>query len=236
MRLLMIQHVACEGPGLLADVLSDDGWELEIKLMDTPGAVLPNQLDDYQALVILGGPMGAYEEISYPYLIKVQDLIREAVIKNIPTIGICLGGQLIARVLGAQVAPNPSKEIGWLHVHLLPAGEKNRLFMDLPPMLSVFQWHGDSFALPAGAVLLASSELCPNQAFVYNHNIWALQFHLEVTPAMIKNWSEIYGQELADFGGPGAADILVRNTQARWDGMRPWREQFLSNLALILHT
>ena len=235
MRLLMIQHVACEGPGLLADVLSRQGWELDIRYMDKSGTALPDNLDDYQAFIILGGPMGAYEEGRYPYLFHIQKLVRVAAKCNIPTVGICLGGQLIARALGADVGPNPTKEIGWYPVRLLPEGKASPLFHDLPPAFSVFQWHGDTFALPDGAVLLASGEACHNQAFVYANHIWALQFHLEVTPSMIASWSEIYVNELVNYGGPGAAALLMLNTQVRWEAMRPWREQFLSNLTAILH-
>jgi GMP synthase-like glutamine amidotransferase len=96
----MIQHVACEGPGLLEQELINADWELDIRYMDNPGTKLPDYLDDYQAFIILGGPMGAYEEGRYPYLFKVQEYVREAVLKHIPTVGICLGGQLIARALG----------------------------------------------------------------------------------------------------------------------------------------
>jgi GMP synthase-like glutamine amidotransferase len=221
---------------LLKEQLINKGWELDIRCMDIPGTVLPNNLDDYHAFIILGGPMGAYEEGRYPYLLKVQALVREAASNHLPTVGICLGGQLIARALGADVGLNPIKEIGWAPVHVLPEGKANRLFSDLPSAFSVFQWHGDTFSLPEGAVLLASGEVCTNQAFVFGKNIWALQFHLEVTPTMVESWSEIYKDELIHFGGPGAADRLVRNTEARWEGMRIWREQFLNNLAAILQS
>lgn len=235
-RILMIQHVVCEGPGLLAEVLGDKGWDLDVRVMDEPGTTLPDNLDNYEALVILGGPMGAYEEARYPYLFQIQNLIRMATIRRTPTIGFCLGGQLIARALGADVGPNPFKEIGWSHVHLTPAGIVNQLFANMPEMMAVFQWHGDTFSLPEGAVLLASGDVCRNQAFVYAGHIWALQFHLEVTPQMIASWSEIYCDELTRFGGPGAGERLVRNTEARWEGMRDWREQFLSNLSSLLRT
>lgn len=234
MRLLMIQHITCEGPGLLEPVLVGQGWELDIKCVDKTGVKLPGNLEGYQALIILGGPMGAYEEALYPHLIKVQELIREAVLQRIPTLGICLGGQLIAQALGAEVRPNPIKEIGWSHVRLTEEGRAHPLFADLPALLAVFQWHGDTFALPEGGILLAGSDICPNQAFVYQQNIFALQFHLEVTPNMIANWAQCYGMELELHGGPGAAASLVRNTEARWEGMREWREQFLHNLVEIL--
>jgi GMP synthase (glutamine-hydrolysing) len=110
------------------------------------------------------------------------------------------------------------------------------LFTNMPPMLSVFQWHGDTFALPKGAVLLASGEACYNQAFVYADCVWALQFHLEVTPAMIASWSDIYANELVNYGGPGAPALLMKNTLARWEAMQSWRDQFLNNLTAILHS
>jgi len=139
LRVLIVQHVACEGPGLLADALLKDGWELDLRCMDAPGAILPGKFDGYRALVILGGPMGAYEEETYPYLRRVQELIREAVAGRVPTVGICLGGQLIARAFGAEVKPNPVKEIGWYPVRVTPEGKAAPLFAGLPREFTVFQ-------------------------------------------------------------------------------------------------
>jgi GMP synthase-like glutamine amidotransferase len=129
---MIIQHVACEGPGLLGDKLRNDGWETDIRCMDIPGTSLPVHLDSYQALLILGGPMGAYEENIYPYLYQVEELIREAAAKNIPTAGICLGAQLIARALGAEVFPNPQKEIGWSGININEEGKSTRCFITCP--------------------------------------------------------------------------------------------------------
>lgn len=230
MRLLMIQHVAAEGPGLLQEVLEDKGWVLDIRRMDCPGTVLPADLDQHQAFIILGGPMGAYQEESYPYLQQVQLLVREALRRKIPTVGICLGAQLIAKALGAAVMPNRVKEIGWYHVSPTEQGRDSRMFANLPPKLAVFQWHGDTFELPEGALLLATGDSCHNQAFVVQNYIWGIQFHLEVTPAMIADWAELYKDELIDFAGPGAGSRLVHNSWCRWEGMQEWREQFLVNL------
>lgn len=234
MRVLIVQHVACEGPGLLADALFEDGWESDVRRMDAPGAALPDGIRGYDAFIILGGPMGAYEEETYPYLGRVQELIREAVAGRVPTVGICLGGQLIARAFGAEVKPNPAKEIGWYPVRLTPEGEAAPLFAGLPREFWVFQWHGDTFALPEGAVLLARGETCANQAFVYRGCAWALQFHLEVTPEMVANWARIYADELAEFQGAGAAEALVRETARRWEAERRQRERFLDNLRRVL--
>ncbi|MEW6770834.1 MAG: type 1 glutamine amidotransferase [Bacillota bacterium] len=234
MRVLIVQHVACEGPGLLADVLFQDGWELDLRCMDAPEAILPEKLEGYNALVILGGPMGAYEEENYPYLRRVQELIREAVAGRVPTVGICLGGQLIARAFGAEVKPNPVKEIGWYPVRLTAAGRQAALFAGLPPEFPVFQWHGDTFALPEGAVLLAAGETCANQAFVYGNCAWALQFHLEVTPEVIGRWAAVYTKELVSFGGPDVPRLLAEGTARRWNAERPQRDRFLSNLCGVL--
>lgn len=239
MEALVVQHVACEGPGLLEDVLVGKGWRLDIRCMDQPGATLPESLGNYDALVILGGPMGAYEEEIYPYLLQVQGLIREAVTMRLPALGICLGGQLIARALGASVGPNPVKEIGCYQIRLTPAGLVAPLFTGMPPELLVFQWHSDTFALPKGTLLLAEGDTCLNQAFVYGAHAyggyaWGLQFHLEVTPEMIEEWARLYADELIDCGGPGAADRLLDETRSRWEEIRPIQELFLNNLERIL--
>lgn len=233
MNALVIQHVACERPGLLSDALLKRNWELDIRYMDLPNGTLPASLAGYNAFIVLGGPMGAYEEEAFPYLLRVQELIREAASTGLPTVGICLGEQLIARALGAEVKPNPVKEIGWYPIRLTPEGQAAPLFAGLPYEFQVFQWHGDTFAIPAGASLLAQGDLCLNQAFVYNR-VWALQFHLEVTPDIIASWAEIYADELADFFGPDAAEALARETQHHWEAGYGQREQFINNLCAIL--
>lgn len=231
---LIIQHVECEGPGLLEPILLGRNCSLDIRCMDQPGATLPADLSPYQGMIILGGPMSAYEETSYPYLRQVEELVREALAQRIPTVGICLGAQLIARALGAEVRPNQVKEIGWSHVCLSAAGQADPIFAALPEKLAVFQWHGDTFNLPEGADLLAYGDWCRNQAFVVRDCIWGLQFHLEVTPAMIARWAELYEDELIEYAGPGAAMRLIRNSLYRWDGMQTWREQFLNNVVGLL--
>ncbi|MGD0153823.1 MAG: type 1 glutamine amidotransferase [Thermacetogeniaceae bacterium] len=239
MQVLVVQHVSCEGPGLLQEALEQKGWSLDVRCMDGPNAVLPDALGAYDAFVILGGPMGAYEEESYPYLRQVQTLIRQAVSARLPTLGICLGAQLIARALGAEVAANPVKEIGWYEVSLTPAGRLVPLFMGMPPSFPVYQWHGDTFALPKGSYQLARGEACANQAFVYGASTsggyaWGLQFHPEVTPEMVEQWASFYAGELAEFGGAGLAEAMLRETREIWERIRPWREQFLINIERVL--
>jgi GMP synthase-like glutamine amidotransferase len=217
MQVLIIQHVRQEGPGLIAEIFSKKGWKLDIRIMDQPGTILPKTVADYKAVIILGGPMGAYEEQKYPYLYQVQELVRDAIERRIPILGICLGGQLIARALGATVKPNSIKEIGWYKIHLTEAGKKAFLFRDLPEEFWAFQWHGDTFELPEGAVLLAEGDTCTNQAFAYQECAWALQFHPEVTPIIIDYWAEIYQEELIDFAGPEAVNQLKEETKRLWE-------------------
>ncbi|HHW43717.1 MAG TPA: type 1 glutamine amidotransferase [Desulfotomaculum sp.] len=234
MRALVVQNIDIEGPGLLQPTMEEAGWELDIRVMDQPGAVLPGTLEGYEALLILGGPMNVYEEESYPYLKQVDQLIIEAVRQDMPTLGICLGGQLMAKALGAPVTRNPVQEIGWYRLRLTPAGQKSPLFAGLPGEFPVFQWHGDTFALPAGATRLATGDDCTNQAFSCGRGIFALQFHLEVTPEIIRTWAQAYGDELAEFGGAGAAERLVEQTAALWDEYRQVAGKFLSNWIDIL--
>jgi len=234
LRALVVQPEASVGPGLLGEVLTQKGWELDIRCMDAAGTVLPKHLTGYDAYVILGGFMSTYEEDSYPYFLQVQQLIREAVAARIPTVGICLGGQLIARAFGAHVGPNPVKEVGWYRVHLTKAGQAAPIFTGLPRRFPVFQWHGDTFALPQGAVMLAGGETCFNQVFVYQNCVWALQFHPEVTPAIIAEWARMSPQDIAESGRYGDAETLLQDTRARWESTRPWREQFLNNIEAVL--
>lgn len=234
MNALVVQNVEIEGPGLLRGEMAKAGWGLDIRVMDLPGADLPGSLTGYQALMILGGPMNVYEEEAYPYLRDVDLLLKEAVKKRLPVLGICLGGQLIAKALGAPVTRSPVREIGWYTLRLTPEGLRSPLFTGLPEELPVFQWHGDTFALPEGASHLAATAGCANQAFSYGGTVFALQFHLEVTPEIITAWAEAYADELEEFGGTGAAGRMVSDTDAIWKEYQPVSNRFIANWAAIL--
>ncbi|MGB9803864.1 MAG: type 1 glutamine amidotransferase [Desulfofundulus sp.] len=234
LQALVIQNVEIEGPGLLQPAMEKEGWQLDIRVMDRPGVYLPDSLEGYKALIILGGPMNVYEEEAYPYLKQVDRLIKEAIEKDIPLLGICLGGQLIAKALGAPVVRNPVPEIGWYKLRLTPAGLKSPLFAGLPEEFFVFQWHGDTFVLPPGATHLAACKDCVNQAFSVGGRTFALQFHLEVNPEIIKTWAEAYAGELEEFGGPGAADRLVQETTSIWEEYRAVATRFLNNWMAII--
>lgn len=234
MKALIIQHSRTEGPGLLGEILKEDAWELGICLMENPAARLPSSLKDFDALIILGGSMGAYEETRYPYLLHVQDIIRHALHLELPTLGICLGAQLIARALGARVAPNPVKEIGWYQIELTEQGTVSPLFKSLPQRLDVFQWHGDTFFQPDQARLLARGRTCINQAFSVNNCAWGLQFHPEVTPPIIAHWIKCWHDELTEFRGPTEARLLMaRSRDMRTDAYHN-QQILLRNISHLL--
>jgi GMP synthase-like glutamine amidotransferase len=147
----------------------------------------------------MGGPMGVYEIGQYPHLRIESRIIREAINRDMKVIGICLGAQMIAYCLGSDVYKGPKEEIGWQHIELSGDGIRDPFMKKLaihPSVgdfwrkLKVFHWHGDTFEIPIGAVLLASSELYKNQAFRYKNNVYGFQFHIEVTKKMIKEWFE----------------------------------------------
>lgn len=189
-KVLVFQHVAHEILGTLNPVLKDAGLRLRyINFERTPHPKI--QMKNYQALIILGGPMNVDQIDEYPFLALELDWILEAIQLKIPILGICLGAQLIAKALGAKVKKNPKKEIGWYQVSLNELALSDRLFTHFSESEEVFQWHGDTFEIPQNAVKLASSKLCDNQAFKYQDNVYGLQFHLEVDLAMIERWLKI---------------------------------------------
>jgi GMP synthase-like glutamine amidotransferase len=182
---LAFRHVPFEGLGYIADVLT--ARRLPFEYLDLPGN--PSQLVDLDrasGLIIMGGPMSANDDLAY--LSREADLIRDAVQRGIPILGVCLGSQLIAKALGAPVYGNHVKEIGWFEISPTPDGAADPLLSVLSVREPVFQWHGETFDLPPGAAWLARSEACRHQAFRVGSNVYGLQFHLEVTPEMIADW------------------------------------------------
>jgi GMP synthase-like glutamine amidotransferase len=184
MRVLIFRHVPFEGAGRLETALRDRQITFDYADLYQNGAPEPVP-GDYGALVFMGGPMSVNDDL--PYLRREKEYIRSAIARGIPVLGICLGAQLIASALGAAVRKNPAKEIGWFDLHFTAAAAGDRLFDGLVQE-SVFHWHGEAFDLPEGAALLASSDLCRNQAFRIGPRVYGLQFHLEVTPEMIADW------------------------------------------------
>jgi len=140
------------------------------------------------AMIVMGGAMGANDDQRHPFLSDLKNLIRSVVAARIPYLGVCLGGQLLASALGARVVPNRWEELGTLNVSLTQEGKEDRLFIGLPECIGTFQWHHDSFDIPDDGVVLATSAVCPHQAFRVGASAWGLQFHPEVTETIIRDW------------------------------------------------
>ena len=190
MNTLIVKHIDVEGPGLIESCLNQG--KIPYQILNLEPRVRFPKLEDITHIVLLGGPMNVYEEDRYPFL-KDEDLfIKEAIQRGKAILGICLGAQLIAKALGAKVFKAPVKEIGWYDVSLTKVGLQDPLFSCLPKTFPVFQWHEDTFEIPNGARLIATSSPISHQAFRYGEKVYGLQFHLEVTEEMIRDWIETY--------------------------------------------
>jgi len=207
----VVQHIAFEHLGNLEPVLRKHGYAINTSMAGID-ELSPISKDDPDLLVVLGGPIGVYETEAYPYLETELQLIRDRIARNRPVLGICLGCQLIARALGAEVYPGGTKEIGWAPLDIHGDVEGNVL-APIHDAADVLHWHGDTFDLPAGATRLASSAVYPNQAFSYRDNVLALQFHLEVEPEALESWYLGHAHEIASVEGLTVAEL-------REDGQR----------------
>jgi len=185
MNVLVVMHVEAEGPGRFGAHLERAGALVRVVRLHL-GETLPGP-EAHDAVIVLGGPMNVYEEADHPFLGPETAFLRETRERGVPVLGVCLGAQLIARAAGAAVTRNPVEEVGWGAVALTAEAAADPLFRSLPPELPVFQWHGDTFAIPPGGTLLATGEACRNQAFRVG-NSWGLQFHLEAERGMIARW------------------------------------------------
>lgn len=194
LRIHFFQHVFFEGPANI------EAWCVEkvhlisfTKFYEDP--VLP-ELSGIDWLIIMGGPMGVYDEEKFDWLAVEKQFIKKAMRAGKTIIGICLGAQLLAEVLGAKVYQNDYKEIGWFPVALTSEGQQNKLFSNFENDATVFHWHGDTFDLPRNALHLAQSEACKNQAFLYKNKVLGLQFHLEMNEQSLKKMLENGASEL----------------------------------------
>lgn len=207
-RLLVLQHIACEPPAAYEDELL--AWGAGIHRVEVDeGEPLPDWRA-FAGIVAMGGPMGAYEDASFPWLAAEKRLIAEAVDAGMPFWGVCLGSQLLAAALGARVYAGPQAEVGLLPVHTTDAASADPVFAGAPASFTALQWHGDTFELPDGAVQLARSDQYEQQAFVFKR-AYALQFHLEIDTALATAWGDVpaYAESLRDLLGDGALPTLV---------------------------
>lgn len=187
MRAGIIQNAQQEEPGILMNLLAENGWTWETIHAYQKDSSFSNLLN-VNLIIILGGPMSVYDEACPPFIKDEIDFIHQALIKRIPMLGICLGAQLIARAAGARVYCAKQREIGWYKVWFTKEGRQNLLFKGFPDMFPVLQWHQDTFDIPEGAIHLIASEPVCNQAFRMEDLVYGLQFHLEVTGEMTQDW------------------------------------------------
>jgi GMP synthase-like glutamine amidotransferase len=207
--------------GVFADEIRARGHALD-SWLPSSGEPLPRPLSDYGAVIALGGGMQADEDDRHPWLRTALDVLRDAVAGSVPTLGVCLGGQMLARATGGRVSPSLAPECGWEPIELTDAGLVDPLFAGRPRAFEVFQWHSYAFGLPPGAELLASNGICL-QGFRIGSCAWGLQWHPEVTADSIVLWVERY--PMAAAGAPGAidpdalrADVAARIEETNADG------------------
>ena len=212
--ILVVQHAEPEGPGLLLPALRSCG--LPCRTVRTfEGEPVPRAAGDAAGVIIMGGPMGVYESERFPHLQDEIALAADALGRGLPILGICLGSQILAAAAGARVYPGPEKEIGWFPVTLSAAGRSDPVLGVFPAETVFFHWHGDTFDLPEGAVLLASSRLYPHQAFRIGGRAYGGQFHAEITPGMVDLFVEAGASEASAFGGLAGGKRLRAEARRR---------------------
>lgn len=228
----VLQHAAVEAPGIIQEALTARGIAARA-IRTFAGEPVPAEMGDAVALVVMGGPMGVYEAERFPFLRHEMRLIEDALGRRKPIVGVCLGSQLLAAALGAPVTEGNQKEIGWHPVHLSQAGLADGLFQGAGASFMAFHWHGDVFALPAGATSLARSALTEHQAFRYGESAYGILFHMEVTPPILRGMVEAFREELAEAGRDGTAiqagarehlpalQALGRTVFGRWAALIP---------------
>ena len=195
MKIHVLLHVPFEGPANILKWAALKGHSVTATPFFEPQWSLPST-DNVDLLIIMGGPMGVYDEAEYPWLIKEKAFIRDCIDAGRAVFGICLGAQLAAEVLGAKVYPNGQKEIGWFPLE--KTSIPHPVLFDMAPDQMVFHWHGDTFDLPKGALLLASSEACKHQAFIWNEQVLGFQFHMEMSGEHIDLLIQNCFQDLKD--------------------------------------
>jgi GMP synthase-like glutamine amidotransferase len=229
MRALVVTHTASEGPGTLSEWLPAAGLELDV-VEPWNGGVLPDRVTEHDALIVMGGPQQAYDDDSAPWLRQTKELLRTAVADGLPVLGICLGGQLLADVMGGRVRAGVNgPELGARLVSKRDAAVDDAVFSDIPLSPVVIQWHWDEISeLPPGATLLASSPRYPHQAFRVGSKAYGLQFHIETPPEMVLGWAAADADGVRAAGldperlGQSAVDVLAEIEEV-W---RPFIERF----------
>jgi len=236
MRVLVLQHISCEHPGVFSEVIAEQGAEAMPVELDEGQELLDWR--EFDAVVAMGGPMGAGDDAEHPWLALERRLVRDAVEAGKPFLGVCLGVQLLAAALGAPIHTLDRAEVGLLPVELTPEGRADPLFEGVEEPLVTLQWHGDTFELPEGAVRLARSPLAENQAFRWGERAYGVQFHLEVTAAMAKEWAQVpaYRRSLADTLGETESAAFLVEIERRAAEMHPAARRLFANWLALAAT
>ena len=211
LRIHYFQHVPFEGLACIEDWIKKENHQLSCTRFYQEET--PPPLAEIDWLIIMGGPMGIYDDEKFPYLKAEKGYLKEAIEQGKTILGICLGSQLLADALGADVKKGKHTEIGWFPIRKTEAGKTAELFKAMPEELTVFHWHGDQFDIPEHSARLIESEACPNQAFLYKNNVLALQFHFEATPESIRGMVEHVGEELNPNTFIQSADDILKQEQ-----------------------
>ena len=194
----IFRHSPTEGPGYFATFLQSRNIPFELIKIDQ-GERVPHEPDVYSGLVFMGGPMSVNDDL--PWIAPTLALIREAVQRDVPVLGHCLGGQLIAKACGGLVTRNPVKEIGWGEVAIVDNPIAHQWFDPTPNRFPSFHWHGETFSIPAGATRILESNYCPNQAYAMGKHL-GMQCHVEMTREMIETWCAVGQSEIAAASSP----------------------------------
>jgi GMP synthase-like glutamine amidotransferase len=228
MRLHVIQHVPFEGAGAVSRWANSRGFELTSSLALTEEYPACDEID---FLVVMGGPMDADDEVASPWLHAEKHFVVECIAAGHPVLGVCLGAQILAEVIGGRVRRNPEREIGWYPVEKTAEGAAELLFSSWPDSLVVGQWHGDTFDLPTGLESCYSSEAATNQAFVFDRRVVGVQFHLEWTEPGL---DELLGKCAGDLRERGvwvmSADEILDEAPERIAAAQPWLYSLLDGM------